>query len=55
MSYLPKQLGPCCWKLFTLPDYKGQNKTFSLGKYKSTDDLGTFFRNTYSVQKLDSC
>jgi len=47
--------GNCCWQLFPLEDYMGESKTFREGDYKSTQHVGTMFREASSVKKLDDC
>lgn len=47
--------GSSCWTLYDLPNFMGRNATFRPGKYPSATQLGIFFKNIGSIEKLNNC
>ena len=47
--------GSCCWNMTTLPYHSGQWKIFKEGKFTAPTDMGVFYRQVGSVEKLQEC
>lgn len=47
--------GTACWNLYNQPNFQGSKEQFRPGLYPSALQLGIFFKNIGSIQKLEHC
>ena len=48
-------IGPCCWDIFDGVNFRGYNKRFGEGKYKSSTKLGSALAKEASSLRITRC